>query len=117
MSTGQTVRSMRRWKRMRPDIDREAKRYFVYRLNGADGSPVYIGRSCNVAARLRAHYGNATHPVEATAKKAAWLFDARSVSMTGPYTWDQAVREERRQIEAHEPPGNVALTRRAKRRY
>lgn len=91
----------------RPSIDRAARRYFVYTLADAAGDPVYVGRSCNVAQRLNAHYFNAAHPHNVKARSLAeWLFDARHVSMVGPYTWDEAVDEERRQIREKRPPGN-----------
>lgn len=97
---------------IRPDIDRAAVRYFVYCLRDASGRPVYIGRSCNVAARLRGHYSNATHRHAPTRLRTQWLFDVRSVFMVGPFTWDGAVAEERRQIELEQPRGNIGLTAR-----
>lgn len=98
---------MRPW-RARPDLDRTAVRYFVYFLRDAEGSVVYVGRSCNVAQRLRAHISDASWQ-EA---KAAWLWGVRSVDMVGPFTWDEAVARERAEIERHQPRGNVALTAR-----
>lgn len=106
-------RPVRRWKEHRPAINRAAKRYFVYQLLGADGTPIYIGRSCNVAARIRAHVSDAEHQFSAAAtRKALWLIDVRSVTMCGPFTWDEAVKEERRQIEENQPWGNLDLTAR-----
>lgn len=98
----------------RPEIDRSAKRYFVYRLLDAEGSPVYIGRSCNVAARIRAHHSDAVHPyAEANVgARKSWIFDVRAVDMVGPFTWDEAVRIERDQIERQQPRGNRDLTAR-----
>lgn len=116
MIPGQTPRSVRRFS-PRPDLDRTARRYFVYTLSDACGVPVYIGRSCNVAARLRGHHSNATHSDELTRARTAWLFDVRSVSMVGPFTWDEAVAEERRQIEVEQPRGNTSLTARDHRRH
>lgn len=107
---GLTARSRARV--TRPDLDKSAVRYFVYTLTDEGGTPVYIGRSCNVAARLRAHHSNATHPHSPTRARAAWLFDVRGVSMVGPFTWDGAVAEERRQIERSQPRGNISLTAR-----
>ncbi len=88
--------------RRRVDIDRTAVRYFVYTLADADGKPVYIGRSCNVAARIKAHASGG----------AEWVTGVRSVSMIGPFTWDDAVREERAAIERSQPRANKALTAR-----
>lgn len=87
----------------RPPIDHTAPRYFVYFLRDANGAPVYIGRSCNVAARIKAHAAN------------DWITEVRSVDMTGPYTWREACDEERRQIEAHQPRANRDLTARDRR--
>jgi excinuclease UvrABC nuclease subunit len=83
-----------------PAVDHAAVRHFVYRLHGADGDVIYVGRSCEVAKRIRAHkYAGK-----------AWLTDVRSVSMFGPMSWDEAVAAERREIARLQPPGNVALT-------
>lgn len=97
---------------LRPDLDREAVRYFVYRLLDAAGLPLYIGRSCNVAARLRAHHASATatYGQEFELAKREWFFDVRSLSMVGPFTWDGAVARERSEIERHQPRGNRSLT-------
>jgi predicted GIY-YIG superfamily endonuclease len=87
--------------------DPEARRYFVYTLTDADGDPVYVGRSCNVGERIRAHYSETENPYTAAGKaKAIWLPDVRSVSMVGPFTWDEAVKEEGRQIRSKRPRGN-----------
>lgn len=85
-----------------PTVDRTAVRHFVYRLHDAAGAPVYIGRSVDVAARIRAHHDAGK----------AWLLDVRSVSMIGPMTWDEAVATERQEIAAFQPRGNIALTAR-----
>jgi predicted GIY-YIG superfamily endonuclease len=79
---------------MRKRIDPTARRYFVYTLSDAAGAPVYIGRSCNVAGRLRAH------------RSTDWISDVRDVSMVGPFTWDEACAEEFRQIRAKLPREN-----------
>jgi predicted GIY-YIG superfamily endonuclease len=79
---------------MRPLLDRKARRYFVYTLSDAAGAPVYIGRSCNVAQRIRAHAST------------DWIADVRDVSMVGPFTWDEACAEEYRQIRAKLPREN-----------
>lgn len=98
----------------RPDLDRHATRYFVYRLLDGAGRALYVGRSCNVAARIRAHHSSATAtfgPAFELAKR-EWFFDVRSVDMEGPFTWDAAVSVERRRIEQHQPRGNRAMTAR-----
>lgn len=98
---------------MRPDIDRAAIRYFVYFLRDASGAALYIGRSCNVAQRIRAHVSDATHPFDpAKAAKAEWLREVRSVDMVGPFTWRESIDRERAEIEKHQPRGNIALTAR-----
>ena len=98
---------------MRPEIDRGAVRYFVYTLRDDSGAALYVGRSCNVANRIRGHVSEARHQYsETSVRKALWLVDVRSVTMTGPYAWDEAVMEERRQIELAQPPGNICLTTR-----
>jgi predicted GIY-YIG superfamily endonuclease len=85
--------------------------YFVYFLRDADGTPVYIGRSCNVAARIRAHASDATHPYNPeAARKAAWFCDVRSVDMVGPLTHREACRREREEVERHQPRGNRMFT-------
>ena len=91
------------------DVDRVSSKYFVYTLSDAEGAPIYVGRSCNVAARIKAHIDDARHspygPRDA-AFKASWVRDIRTVSMDGPFTWDEAVAEERRQIKSKLPRGN-----------
>lgn len=98
----------------KPEIDRAAVRYFVYFLRDAQGIPIYIGRSCNVAARIRAHYGKASAKFEGADPYRArdWLFDVRSVSLVGPFTWDGAKERERAEIERHQPRGNREFTAR-----
>jgi predicted GIY-YIG superfamily endonuclease len=89
--------------------DYEAKRYFVYTLADEAGAPLYVGRSCDVASRIKAHIADAAHSPYGprdSAFKASWVFDIRSVTMNGPYTWDGAVAEERRQIKSKLPRGN-----------
>jgi predicted GIY-YIG superfamily endonuclease len=78
----------------RAELDREARRYFVYTLSDAAGTPIYVGRSCNVAGRIRAHAST------------AWISDVRDVSMVGPFTWDEACAEEFRQIRTKLPREN-----------
>lgn len=112
-----TSRSAAYWRSGgRPDLDRTVSRYFVYRLYDAAGQVVYIGRSCNVAKRIRAHVSDAKHYCEpARQSKAEWVHDIRDVSMRGPFTWDEAVREERAEIECFQPRGNRDLTARDRR--
>lgn len=110
MTGGLTPRSVRHTERR--DLDRTVVRYFVYRLHDTDGVPVYVGRSCDVANRIRSHHSDASSAYPEARRKAEWLFDVRSVSMFGPFTWDQAVREERAEIERLQPRGNRGLTAR-----
>lgn len=106
-----TTTSRRRWKNRRPDIDHKAVRYFIYRLHDAEGRILYIGRSCDVAARIKAHHSDATHRyMPELSRKREWLFKARRVSMVGPFTWGEACRVERAEIEAHQPEGNRMFT-------
>ena len=104
---------MRRYRTQRPPIDPDALRYFVYRLHDGSGQVLYVGRSCNVAARIRAHHSDATHQFsEEAARKALWFADVRSVTMVGPFTWDGAVVRERDEIERLQPTGNRDFTAR-----
>lgn len=112
--SGQTLRSRRA--APRPAIDRMALRYFVYRLHDEAGAALYVGRSCDPVARIRAHHSDAASSyIEDAARKALWFFDVRSVSMIGPFTWDKAVRVERDEIERLQPCGNRDLTTRDRR--
>lgn len=101
----------------RPDLDRTAVRYFVYFLCDSAGKAIYVGRSCDVPARIRAHHGEASATSEPydRYRKRDWFFDVRSVSMVGPFTWDDAVRRERAEIELHQPRGNRDMTTRDRR--
>lgn len=98
------------WK-PRPDLDRSAVRHFVYRLHDASGSVLYVGRSCNVAQRIRAHMSEACLDSTKAIRKALWLGDVRTVSMFGPFGWDDAVREERAEIERLQPHGNLQFVK------
>ena len=103
----------RRRKVLRPDLDRNAVRYFIYRLHDSAGQVLYVGRSCNVSNRLRAHYSEATGQYgDGGARKALWFQDVRRVSMVGPFNWGDACRREREEIEAHQPVGNRMFTER-----
>ena len=112
---GQTPRSRAYYRHMRPSLDRESVRHFVYFLLDTDGIPVYIGRSCEVAKRIRAHYHTLTNSGLSDDKRATWLLECRSVTMVGPFNWDQAVARERAEIERHQPRGNRDLTKRDRR--
>lgn len=79
-------------------------RYFVYRLHDEAGRILYIGRSCNVAGRIKSHASDL--------KRKPWMRDARRVSMVGPFVWLAAVAAEREEIETHQPVGNIAHTER-----
>lgn len=116
MITGQTPRSARYWRRKQREenaatFDPAAKRYMVYRLLDLDGVPVYIGRSCNVAGRIRSHYSAAGALGDPDDGRPTWIYDVRSVSMRGPFTWKEAVRIEREEIEHFQPRGNIHLTK------
>lgn len=88
-------------------VDFAAKKFFVYTLSDARGVPLYVGRSCDVAGRIKAHYRESTIQRGGKASfKSTWVPDVRSVSMDGPFVWDEAVAEERRQIKAKRPRGN-----------
>lgn len=95
----------------RPDLDREAVRYFVYMALDAEGRALYIGRSCNVRQRLLAHHANLSHCGVTEELKPKWLLDTRSLSLVGPFTWRKACDEERRLIEEHQPRGNRMFTK------
>lgn len=84
----------------------------VYRLHAEDGTVLYVGRSCNVRNRIKAHHGEASsqYPGADIYDKRAWFFGVRRVSMVGPYTWDEAVQAERREIERLQPRGNRDMT-------
>lgn len=98
------------WERRKAER-RAAKRYFIYYLLDASGAPLYIGRSSDVPGRIRSHVYEATRgTTEAGKRKATWLPDVRSLTMSGPFTWDEAIAEERRLIELEQPRGNLALT-------
>lgn len=100
----------RRQKVRRPDLDRSAVRYMVYRLHDGDGRVLYVGRSCNVAQRIKAHVADAVRGYATDGLKARWMPSVRRVSMVGPFTWDEACRVERDEIEAHQPLGNRMFT-------
>lgn len=95
----------RRRRTPRPDLDRTVRRYFVYWLYDGSGQCLYIGRSCNVPARIRVHLADTD-----------WATNIRSVQMTGPYTWDEAVAAEWKAIKRENPPHNIEGTPRRRAR-
>jgi len=85
-----------------------SNRVFMYTLFDGDGDVLYVGRSSNVANRLRQHDKECqVNPV-----KAAWFYRTRSLSLSGPYTPDLSIRVERRRIEELQPAGNIRHTTR-----
>lgn len=94
-ATLRAVRPRRR-KIHRPAIDPAARRYFIYYLYAADGICLYVGRSCEVSARLRSHLDTK-----------AWFTDVRRVSLEGPFTWDEAVKVESTAIKRDRPVHNI----------
>lgn len=101
---------MRRRRRSKADSPHylAGRRFMVYRLLDATGTPLYVGRSCDVRKRIKAHHAEASAPDVAhdRYRKRDWFFDVRDVSMRGPFTWEEAVRVEREEIERHQPLGN-----------
>lgn len=79
----------------RPDLDREARCYYIYRLTGADGTCVYVGRSCEPFVRLRAHHAQTD-----------WASGVVEMDAWGPYTWREACDRERDAIYAFKPLRN-----------
>ncbi len=96
-------------------FDPTAERYFVYTALDSRGRALYIGRSCNVAARLRSHHSTLNHQGVPDRLKAKWILEARDLRLIGPFTWKEAVRVEREQIEHYQPTGNRDLTARDRR--
>lgn len=92
----------RRYARHGP-IDKTAEKHFVYWLYDASGACLYIGRSCNVRARLKAHY---------LYTGTGWFPQVRRLHMIGPFTWDQAIAEEAAAIRNAQPPHNIVHTKR-----
>lgn len=80
----------------RAPIDPAAERYHVYHLYDAAGSLLYVGRSCQPLARLRAHQ-----------KVADWASRVAEIEGHGPYTWSEAVQREREDILRMRPPHNI----------
>ena len=74
----------------------EAQVNYIYRLYDRAGDAVYIGRSKNPLARLRAHH----------ASGAEWAKRVVGIEAWGPFNWADALRLERDAITAERPPGN-----------
>lgn len=79
----------------RPDIDREARRYYIYRLTAADGACLYIGRSCQPLTRLRQHHGLTD-----------WASSVVGIDAWGPYVWREACDRERDAVYLYKPQHN-----------
>lgn len=84
------------YQRERSPIDPAAQRYHVYHLYDAAGVLLYVGRSCQPLARLRAHI-----------RAADWAPRVTEIEGHGPYTWAEAVRHERRDILRMRPAHNI----------
>lgn len=74
----------------------EARVNYIYRLFDNQGRAVYIGRSCDPLARLKAHH----------ASGAEWAQLVVGIEVWGPFNWADALRLERDAITAERPPGN-----------
>lgn len=96
--TREPIRTGRKRRARRPNLDRQVKRYVVYWLYDAAGQCLYIGRSCDVPARLKMH------------SERDWFTQVRSLEMAGPFSWDLAVQVEAAAIRTAEPPNNVVHT-------
>lgn len=86
----------RRRKPRRAPLDPTVRRFYLYSLTDADGEPVYIGRSCDPVARLRAHHSSG----------AWWTPEVVGMDVWGPYTWGRAVEVEAEVIRRERPRGN-----------
>jgi hypothetical protein len=73
-----------------------AQRYHVYHLYDAAGVLLYVGRSCQPLARLKAHRA-----------KAGWASRVAEIEGHGPYTWGEAVQRERADILRMKPAHNI----------
>lgn len=99
-----------------PHAQSNERRFFVYFLSDEAGEVLYIGRSVNVANRLRGHLSDASNPdTKEAPRKAMWFADVRKVDVIGPFDWAEAVAQERQIIEDRQPFGNIALTGRMTR--
>lgn len=97
--------------------DRKGRRFFIYFLSSASGELLYIGRSCQPVARIKAHIADASSPDTMEApRKALWLMDVAHVDMIGPFFFGEAELRERELIKFAQPHGNIALTNRWGRR-
>lgn len=97
-------------KRRYLQTDPTAKKYVVYRAHDEAGNILYIGVTSDIVRRLKGHYYTLTRDLPEK-RQSWWLLDARRVSMVGPYTWREALRVERAEIEHHQPPHNRAFTK------
>lgn len=79
--------------------DSPERRVYVYRLNNAAGDCLYIGRSVDPVARLRAHLSNTT-----------WASQVMEVEANGPHSWAESVVLERESIKREQPPHNIMHT-------
>lgn len=84
------------YQRERSPIDPAAQRYHVYHLYDAVGALLYVGRSCQPLARLRAH-----------TRTASWASRVAEIEGHGPYTWADAVQHERHDILRMQPAHNI----------
>jgi len=99
-------------RRTPPVANADQPAFFVYYLHGDDGDTLYVGRSGNVARRIRQHHFQAVTGGPLYWRKGTWLFAVRSVSMIGPFTWDWAIATERSEITRLQPVGNIRHTTR-----
>lgn len=81
--------------------------HYVYTLLDGEGVPIYVGRTANVATRIRGHYSEARGNSTPGQRKAEWFFRTRSLLITGPYTYDMSYRIECGRIEHLKPIGNI----------
>lgn len=81
--------------------DESRAEHYVYQLIGHDGELLYIGCSMNLRLRMIDHRRDCQkgHLIAA-------------VETAGPYSFKEARRLEREQIEAEQPPFNIEWTRR-----
>lgn len=83
-------------------------RHFVYFLHDADGEVIYVGCSGDILARLRGHFSVA----QRSGFPDAWFYAVRSITLAGPFNWEDARARESAEIETREPIYNIANTTR-----
>lgn len=89
----------------------EARPRYVYSMYDGAGELLYIGQAVNVAERIKQHHLSLRGPTRGTiTRPSTWLLDARTLSMTGPYSRREALDVERDLIERKQPPGNIQFT-------